>query len=120
MRDHGICHICKRPGADTADHLDPVSEHGPALPPPERLAAAHRSCNSRRARLRERQARAVVDELDEEGTVPLPRPRERRPGRPPRIWVGALDFPFTASATVDVVKPGGIVVRVKRGQRYVP
>jgi 5-methylcytosine-specific restriction endonuclease McrA len=57
-RDRGICHICGLPGADTADHLDPVAERGPGLPPPDRLKAAHRACNTRRARLREKQARA--------------------------------------------------------------
>lgn len=48
-RDNGICHLCGRPGADTADHLIPWSQF-----PPDRkveadrfpnLAAAHVSCN---------------------------------------------------------------------------
>jgi 5-methylcytosine-specific restriction endonuclease McrA len=41
-RDRRICHVCGRPGADTADHLDPVSEHGPGIPRSTRPAAAHR------------------------------------------------------------------------------
>jgi 5-methylcytosine-specific restriction endonuclease McrA len=27
-RDEGICHVCKRPGADQVDHVIPTSEHG--------------------------------------------------------------------------------------------
>ena len=27
-RDHGICHLCGRPGADTADHITPWSQGG--------------------------------------------------------------------------------------------
>lgn len=49
-RDRGICHICGRPGADTADHLVPVARGG-AWYDPANLAAAHRRCNlSRGAR----------------------------------------------------------------------
>ena len=48
-RDGGICHLCGRHGADTADHLIPWAK----FPPPQRhladrpanLAAAHRRCN---------------------------------------------------------------------------
>ena len=49
-RDGYRCHICGGPGADSVDHLDPVSTHGPRIPPLDRLAAAHVGCNSRRAR----------------------------------------------------------------------
>jgi 5-methylcytosine-specific restriction protein A len=45
-RDEGICHICGEPGAGTADHLVPRSLGGDN--DPSLLAAAHRSCNSRR------------------------------------------------------------------------
>mgnify|MGYP002041581375 CR=1 FL=1 len=42
-RDHGVCWICGRPGADTADHLVPRSRGGSnALC---NLAAAHARCN---------------------------------------------------------------------------
>jgi 5-methylcytosine-specific restriction endonuclease McrA len=45
-RDHGICHICKRPGADQVDHLTPVSMGG--TDDPSNLAAAHARCNNER------------------------------------------------------------------------
>lgn len=42
-RDHGICHLCGQPGADTADHVIPRSVGGSdAL---SNLKAAHRRCN---------------------------------------------------------------------------
>lgn len=46
-RDAGICHICNEPGADTADHLVPLSKGGDANSPLN-MRAAHRGCNSRR------------------------------------------------------------------------
>jgi 5-methylcytosine-specific restriction protein A len=46
-RDHYMCWICGRPGADTADHVVPLAQGGD--PTSEmNLRAAHRSCNSRR------------------------------------------------------------------------
>ena len=42
-RDHGICHLCDRPGATTADHLVPHSHGGPDTL--DNLAAAHIDCN---------------------------------------------------------------------------
>lgn len=27
-RDHGVCHVCGRPGADEVDHVVPLSEGG--------------------------------------------------------------------------------------------
>lgn len=41
-----VCHICGRPGADSADHLIPRSQGGPDTL--ANLRPAHRSCNSRR------------------------------------------------------------------------
>jgi hypothetical protein len=114
-RDRGICHICGRPGADTADHLDPVSEHGPGIPPLDRLAAAHRSCNSRRARLLEQQAQAPERELEEELGPPPPR---ERPSGYREFWHGAIDIPLDGPAIIH--KPGGITIRVERGERYIP
>jgi 5-methylcytosine-specific restriction endonuclease McrA len=46
-RDQGVCHICGREGADTADHLVPRSAGGDSTDM-GLLAAAHRACNSRR------------------------------------------------------------------------
>lgn len=40
------CHICGRPGADTADHLVPVKYGGANTL--ENCRPAHRRCNSRR------------------------------------------------------------------------
>jgi hypothetical protein len=31
-RDRRVCWICRLPGADAVDHLDPVAEHGPGIP----------------------------------------------------------------------------------------
>ena len=47
LRDGGLCHICGLAGADTADHLLPRSL-GSDSSDVEQLAAAHRSCTSRR------------------------------------------------------------------------
>lgn len=43
-RDGGICHLCDKPGADTADHLTPVVFGGPVYDP-DNLKAAHVRCN---------------------------------------------------------------------------
>lgn len=41
-----VCHLCRRPGADTADHLIPRASGGTdAL---DNLRPAHKSCNSAR------------------------------------------------------------------------
>lgn len=42
------CWRCGLPGADTVDHLDPISTHGAALPHITRVRPAHQSCNSAR------------------------------------------------------------------------
>jgi hypothetical protein len=121
-----FCAICgqaftKEDPAST-DHLDPISEFGPRLPSPDRIQVVHRSCNSRRARQLEQQARARARpelELDGELDRPAPPPRVRvGSSRYPRVWLGALDVPVDGPA--DVIKPGGILIRVERGHRYVP
>lgn len=43
-RDGGICHLCGKPGADTADHVTPKASGG--SDDPSNLRAAHRACNS--------------------------------------------------------------------------
>jgi 5-methylcytosine-specific restriction endonuclease McrA len=42
-RDGGICHLCDRPGANTADHLVPASRGGSDSL--DNLRAAHVECN---------------------------------------------------------------------------
>lgn len=42
-RDGSICHLCGKPGADTADHLIPWSQGG--TNELTNLAAAHTYCN---------------------------------------------------------------------------
>lgn len=42
-RDGGMCHLCDRPGAETADHVVPHS-HGGGVDYAN-LKAAHRECN---------------------------------------------------------------------------
>lgn len=42
-RDHGICHLCDQPGADTADHLIPWSQTQDDSM--GNLRAAHTTCN---------------------------------------------------------------------------
>lgn len=45
-RDNGICWICRESGADSVDHLQPVSMGG--TNDPENLKAAHLLCNQQR------------------------------------------------------------------------
>lgn len=41
-RDHGVCHLCGHPGADTADHILPRSLHPEVAPfDTSNLKAAH-------------------------------------------------------------------------------
>lgn len=47
VRDRGICWLCGRPGATTADHVVPLAMGGHPYDEAN-LRAAHRSCNSRR------------------------------------------------------------------------
>lgn len=42
-----VCHLCGKPGADTVDHVIPLSLGGPPLDPAN-LRPAHSRCNSRR------------------------------------------------------------------------
>jgi 5-methylcytosine-specific restriction endonuclease McrA len=44
--EHGICHLCGRPGADTTDHLQP--KHLGGTDERANLRAAHRACNGRK------------------------------------------------------------------------
>lgn len=55
-----ICHLCGRPGADSADHLIPRSKGGPDTL--ANLRPAHMACNSRRGN-RPVPRRIVVDGL---------------------------------------------------------
>lgn len=45
-RRDGVCHLCGQPGADTLDHLVPLSKGG--TNDPSNLRPAHRACNSRK------------------------------------------------------------------------
>ena len=42
------CHICNTPGADSVDHLVPLSKGGEPFDP-DNLAPAHNICNKRRS-----------------------------------------------------------------------
>ena len=71
-RDHGICHLCGRPDADTADHLVPYSLGGPPYDLAN-LAAAHHKvwphCNRVRGNRPIEQARAEIAELIERSST---------------------------------------------------
>lgn len=47
-RDHGICHICRKPGATVVDHIIPRARGGSN--DPSNLAAAHAACNLTKGR----------------------------------------------------------------------
>lgn len=49
---YGICHICGEDGADTRDHVIPISRGGTNSP--ANLKPAHRGCNSSKGRLKDR------------------------------------------------------------------
>lgn len=46
VRDRYRCHLCAQDGADTADHVIPISKRG--TDDPTNLRAAHKLCNRQR------------------------------------------------------------------------
>lgn len=57
-RDHGICHICGRPGADQADHVVPLAEGG--ADSEANLAAIHSDpCHRRKTQAEAQRARSA-------------------------------------------------------------
>lgn len=58
-RDGGVCHLCGKPGADTADHLIPHSRGGSDAP--SNLRAAHIDCNRRRGTRPVEEVRAEIE-----------------------------------------------------------
>lgn len=66
-RDHGICHVCGRPGSDQVDHLTPTSAGG--TDDPANLAAIHDDpCHRRKS--------------SNEGLAKRWNPRRKRPAEP--------------------------------------
>ena len=54
LEESDICWLCGQPGADTLDHVVPLSVAPHLAESPDNVAPAHRSCNSSRgARLAE-------------------------------------------------------------------
>ncbi|QXC59342.1 HNH endonuclease [Aquihabitans sp. G128] len=70
-RDHGICHVCGKPGATEADHVVPLAEGGSDTD--ANLAAIHaKPCHEAKTRAEQARGRA------RRGTAS--RPREQHPG----------------------------------------
>jgi hypothetical protein len=121
LRGQPPCSICGkpilRPEDGTLHHDPPVADGGNAF----HERPAHKTCNAShggrlgaRARVRE-----PIDELEYELDRPLPKPRTRgRSSSYPKYWPGAVDVPIDGPA--EVIKGDGVVIRVERGQRYVP
>lgn len=62
-RDGGICHLCGKPGADTADHLIPHALGGTMAP--SNLKAAHVACNRKRGARPIATAQAELTTIDQ-------------------------------------------------------
>lgn len=74
-RDGGICYICGRPGADTADHVIPVCEGGPDQD--WNLKAAH-----------ENPCHAAKTAREANRHNPMAKPRRREPEPHPGVVAG--------------------------------
>lgn len=67
-RDRGICHVCKKPGADDVDHINAGDDHRD-----ENLAAIHRRpCHARKSGQEGNRASPKPP--------PIKRPAEKHPG----------------------------------------
>lgn len=56
-RDHGICHVCRQPGADQVDHVICIAEDGPDTE--ENLAPIHsRPCHTEKTHREAERGRA--------------------------------------------------------------
>jgi 5-methylcytosine-specific restriction endonuclease McrA len=80
QRDKRICHVCGLPGADTVDHLEPISAAPHLRLDPRNLKAADRGCNARRAREREER-----EGFPNRSRWSVPRSGARQ------VWPGAID-----------------------------
>lgn len=56
-RDHAVCHVCRKPGADDVDHVTPHAEGGPDTD--DNLAPIHRRpCHQRKTKAEAARGRA--------------------------------------------------------------
>lgn len=77
-RDHGICHVCKLPGADSVDHVIAGDHHDEA-----NLAAIHKvPCHARKS---SQEGGAASAKATAARMAAKKRPQEQHPGivRPP-------------------------------------
>jgi 5-methylcytosine-specific restriction endonuclease McrA len=72
LRDGGVCHLCGRPGATSADHVVALADGGGNWP--SNLRAAHPHCNYGK---NARRSSALRDHATR--------------SRPQRAWLGAID-----------------------------